>query len=296
MPCYHPLEAWQRSDGQVVFCERGDILRPLLLPCRRCIGCRLEYSRQWAVRIECERQMHKDSAFVTLTYDDEHLGFPSLRYRDFQLFCKRLRYAKGPFRFYMCGEYGELYKRPHFHACLFGVFFEDRVKYKKLESGFQLWTSEELRKLWGNGHVSIGDVSFESAAYCSRYVTKKVYGNGAAIHYSSFPDFSSGELIQVVPEFSRCSLKPGIGATWLSKFESDVYPDGKIVARGGFKSNSPRYFDALYRRVNPLAADDLEFRRIQESAAFLDDTTPDRLAVREVVATAKAKFKQRGDL
>lgn len=296
MPCFHPLHAWQRSDGQVIFVERGDIVRPLILPCGRCIGCRLEYSRRWAVRIDCERQMHRDNSFITLTYDDDHLGFPSLRYRDVQLFWKRLRESVGSFRYYVCGEYGELFKRPHFHACLFGVFFDDRKFYKELPSGFKLYTSELLSKLWSNGFASVGDVSFESAGYCARYVTKKVYGNRAAIHYSEFPDFTTGELIEVVPEFSRCSLKPGIGASWLRKYMSDVYPAGKVVARGGFKSNPPRYFDNIFKSVDPVGFDNLEFRRYEEASKFLDESSPDRLHVREVVATARAKFKQRGDL
>lgn len=79
MPCYKPLDAWitgpnhHKGPGQVTFTERGDLLRELTLPCGRCRGCRLEHSRQWAIRCMHEAQMHKHNCFITLTYHDEHL-------------------------------------------------------------------------------------------------------------------------------------------------------------------------------------------------------------------------------
>ena len=59
-----------------------------LLSCGKCIGCRLEYSRQWAVRMYHESQLHDLNCFLTLTYAET--GF-SLVPRDFTLFMKRLR-------------------------------------------------------------------------------------------------------------------------------------------------------------------------------------------------------------
>jgi len=89
MPCYHPLQAYQGEDGLVSFSElrRNKPVRSLQLACGQCVGCRLERSRQWAVRCMHEAQMHSENCFITLTYDAEHLPrFMSLRYRDFQLF------------------------------------------------------------------------------------------------------------------------------------------------------------------------------------------------------------------
>ena len=135
MTCYHPLECW-RVDGQskLAFVKPREALirEKLEVPCGQCIGCRLERSRQWAVRCIHEAQLHKDNCFITLTYNDEHLPSPpSLSVRDFQLFMKRLRkrFGKG-IRFFHCGEYGEKYGRPHYHACLFGFDFPDRVQFK----------------------------------------------------------------------------------------------------------------------------------------------------------------------
>ena len=94
VPCFHPLDAWQCSNGDVVFTDnlaRNDVIRRLSLPCGRCVGCRLERSRQWAVRCMHEASMHMFNSFVTLTYDDHLPEYNSLNYKHFQDFMKRLR-------------------------------------------------------------------------------------------------------------------------------------------------------------------------------------------------------------
>ena len=46
-----------------------------LVPCGQCIGCRLDYCRQWATRCMLEAKDYPKGScwFVTFTYDDEHL-------------------------------------------------------------------------------------------------------------------------------------------------------------------------------------------------------------------------------
>ncbi len=131
MPCYHPLSAFQCADGSIVFHERRwyNTVKTLSLPCGQCIGCRLERSRQWAMRCMHEAQLHENNCFITLTYDNTHLPSDgSLHYKDFQLFIKRLRkkFGNTRIRYYMAGEYGENFGRPHFHACIFGHDFHDK--------------------------------------------------------------------------------------------------------------------------------------------------------------------------
>ena len=43
------------------------------IPCGRCIGCRIDYSRAWADRCMLEMMDHKSNYFLTLTYNDESL-------------------------------------------------------------------------------------------------------------------------------------------------------------------------------------------------------------------------------
>ena len=72
-------------------------------------------------------------------------------------------------------------------------FFPDRKKHSTGDSGSVIYTSEALTKLWPFGFSSIGDVTFESAAYCSRYIMKKVTGDLAESHYETV-DLSTGEV------------------------------------------------------------------------------------------------------
>lgn len=293
MACFSPLAAWQLDGGEIVFSERGKVRRHLSLPCGQCIGCRLERSRQWAVRCMHESKMHDFSVFVTLTYDDDHVPYDSsLNYRHFQLFMKRVRkHFASRVRFYMCGEYGELFSRPHFHACLFGVFFEDREFFRELDSGSKLWTSKTLSKLWPYGFCSIGDVTFESAAYVARYVMKKVTGPRADKHYEAV-DPVSGEVFSRIPEFTRMSLKPGIGATFFQKYRSEIFPRDEVVIRG-MKMKPPKYYDRLLAADPTTMSDDIEYSRYVRSLELLSDNTPDRLRVREIVTKARLNFKKR---
>ena len=74
----------------------------------------------------------------------------SLNHADFQKFMKRLRkHAGNNIRYYMGGEYGPTTWRPHFHACIFGHDYEDKLYFKTGESGEKIYTSKtlEIQKL-----------------------------------------------------------------------------------------------------------------------------------------------------
>ena len=293
MPCFHPIPAFQLASGDVVFVERGDVARSLTLPCGRCVGCRLERSRQWALRCLHEAKCHDENCFLTLTFNDEHCPRDmSLDYSVFQKFMKRLRkhFAPRVVRFYMCGEYGEQFERPHFHACIFGVDFPDKVVISDA-GGSKLYRSPTLEVLWPYGHSSIGEVNFQSAAYVARYVMKKITGDMAEDHYR-YVDLATGEIYQRTPEFCRMSLKPGIGALWLDKFRSDVYPRDYVVVRG-HKSKPPRYYDKRYSAYDPFEFEHLQYKRVLDAGKRLGDNTPERLHAREVCAEARVnQFKR----
>lgn len=248
-----------------------------------------------------EAQMFDCSSFVTLTYDEAHVPEDfGLHHRHFQLFMKKLRRTGREARFFMCGEYGEQNGRPHFHACLFGVSFADRVLYRRLDSGSDIYTSAELSRLWEFGFSSVGDVTFESAAYVARYVLKKV---GNDCERLGILDMSTGELQLRRSEYVRMSLKApkgspkgtpgGIGGRWLLKYFPEVYPRDYVVVRGK-KCKPPRYYDKIAAsdsRFPDLGS--LELARYERSVAALADQTPDRLRVRETVARARLAFKRR---
>lgn len=300
MRCFHPLTAYQLESGDVVFSEREGVARNLTLRCGQCIGCKLERSRQWAVRCVHESQMHEFNSFITLTYDDKHLRLDrSLDYPDFQRFMKRLRFHfwYAPIRFFMAGEYGESFDRPHFHACIFGVMFSDRQYARDLPSGFRLYRSPTLEALWPFGFSSVADVTMESAAYVARYVCKKVTGPGGDAHYlSAHVDDCTGEVVCREPEFCRMSLKPGIGAPWFDKYKREVFPRDYVVV-GGQKLRPPKYYDkllALSPQDFPDATElDIQYSRYLMAQSMGADGSPERLEVLEAVAKARLSHKVR---
>lgn len=303
MPCYHPMPAVRMVDGSVKFVSRNKkgVDGALELPCGQCIGCRLERSRQWAMRCLHESSLYDRNSFITLTYDDSNLPpGGSLDYSDFQKFMKRLRKnSKSSVRFYMGGEYGESTLRPHFHACLFGYDFPDKVYFRKSSSGEKLYTSKFLESLWPYGLSSIGDVTFQSAAYIARYCVQKVTGDAASLHYAcdEFIDRDGVIRHSVVPEFNHMSLKPGIGARWLSKYQTDVFPRDYVVVNG-VKTKPPKYYDVLFERENPGVFSDLVAQReLDAYSGFLSgEQSVARLSVKEQVNSAQLSQLKRAFL
>lgn len=209
----------------------------VILPCGQCFACRLNRARDWATRCILEAKMHDENCFITLTYDPKY--FPengSLVKKHFQLFMKRLRKALGDrkIRYYMCGEYGEKFGRPHFHAIIFGYMPKDLDLYK-VSNGIELYKSAFLAKIWKKGFVSVGAVTYESCAYVARYIDKKLTGERGIEAY--------GEKI---PPYTNMSLRPGIGAPFLERYGEDIYSKDFIVIRDGIKVKPPRYFDSIY--------------------------------------------------
>lgn len=299
MACYHPLSAFRNpGSGEVRFFDRGDG-DPLSLPCGQCIGCRLERSRQWAVRIVHEAACWPSNVFVTLTYRDDVLP-DSLDYSHVQAFLKRLRFkfSGSKIRFFCVGEYGSTTFRPHYHIILFNCFFSDRLLFKT--GDFPLYTSKVLSDLWGLGHVVYGDVSFESAAYCARYCVDKLTGDYDSmspelqVRYREKYEYispSSGEIVNRSLEFAHMSLKPGIGSTWLDKFSSDVYPSDEVIMRGkSFKP--PRYYDRRFLATSDFM-DDVLYKRYLDSTKNSLDNSLQRLEVRETVAKARLSLIKR---
>lgn len=259
MPCYRPLLGyrsrvrnadtgkrsivWKASEGYLDF--------PVKLRCGQCIGCRLNHSCDWAVRAVHESQMHDENVFSTFTYRPESLPLHGMLVKsDFQDFMKRLRRRLGSdsVRVLYCGEYGDNFRRPHFHACLFGFRPSDLVHWKTV-NGFRYFRSDFLDDVWGHGYTIHGEVTFESAAYVGRYVTKKVTGDRAIHHYSVVDDFGN-VAISYPPEFAEPSRAPGLGRPWLEKYFSDVYPSDEVILKER-RRRPPKYYDSWMQNFDP---------------------------------------------
>lgn len=284
MACFHPLGAFLRVNGRsgkatVFFEAPGEAIQ---VPCGQCIGCRLDRSLSWAVRIMHEVSLHEDNCFVTLTYDEEHYPTDgSLVKHHFQDFMKRLRRRFEPtrIRFYHCGEYGGKFARPHYHAILFGVDFPDREFFSS-ENDVKCYTSDLLARIWGKGFCTVGDVTFESAAYVARYCLKKLNGDDALFHYVT----EDGVMLQ--PEYATMSRRPGVGSDWFSEFANDVFPWDEVILSGR-PCKPPRYYDQLYQAVDEAAHFDLKVKRMERAKKLAKDNTPARLRDREICKEAQ---------
>lgn len=217
---------------------------PMEIPCNNCMGCKLERSRQWAVRMQHESKLYEENCFLTLTYSNEAIPSDySLDLRHVQLFIKKLRKSLQPklIRFYACGEYGPDKGRPHYHLIIFNHQFPDK-KFFKMINQKPHYTSQLLTNLWSHGFATTADFSFQAAAYVARYVTKKIKNNdeyGANYYYRLSP--IDGQYHFVKPEFSVMSRRPGIGHKYVEKYKSDFYPSGFVVV-DGIKHSPPHYY------------------------------------------------------
>jgi hypothetical protein len=234
-----------------------------------------------------ESKLHEKNCFITLTYNEEHRPRGLVK-RDFQLFMKRLRkhYRGERIRFFHCGEYGDLLKRPHYHAILFGIDFDDRYPWRVC-NGHTSYRSPTLEKLWTLGLSEIGNVTFESCAYVARYALKKITGSYANEHYA---DRLTGEILP--PEYVTMSRRPGIAADWYKRFKSDAYPSDFLIVRGA-KVTPPKFYDRLLEKENPELYEKIKKRRRANARIREQDNDSFRLPVKESCAEARIKLLRR---
>lgn len=259
MACYYPVPVYDKAGS------------PTYRPCGMCVGCRLEYSRQWAIRCAHEASLYDHNCFITLTYNDQNLPKDgSLKKEDFQKFVRRLRKKIEPrkIRYFASGEYGtrvgKKFGRPHYHACLFNYDFLDKKilkaerkkfwngKFKKRGNSNNLYTSKYLEKIWKKGFCTIGELTFESAGYVARYVMKKQMG--------PYKDFEYDEL---VPEFALMSRMPGIGTDWIKKYHNDLYPKD-FHTFNGKKMRPNKFYDQVYCKMYPERFSQVKKKRRSE--------------------------------
>lgn len=303
MTCYSPLKGFYSKDVNASG-KRGLVFNhnaalspiPVYVGCGQCIGCRLDRAAQWAIRCTHEAQLHDEKSFLTLTYDDDNLPLGgSLVVRDLQLFLKRLhnrllRERGYGIRYYACGEYGDTTFRPHYHAIIFGYSFPDKTLFKRNGRGESVFTSNYLRELWKFGHNTVGDVSFDSAAYVAGYCVKKINGDDAEAHYTRYAE--DGSSYKVVPEFPLMSRRPGIGYDWFLKYGRHAYKFDSVIMNGR-EVSPPRFYDDKLAQVDMQEFERLKSARRRVTKTRRLENMVDRLIVREKVAKAKFNLRSR---
>lgn len=259
-------------------------LRPLYeVPCLKCLSCRLAKKSEWAARILQEASCHNENCFITLTYEDAP---KSLNHRDWQLFVKRLRKYLEPKKisFFMAGEYGDASntRRPHFHAILFGHDFMDKFAHHRNKKGNVVYTSNVLEKLWGKGFVQVGDVTFDSAAYCASYITKKVDGEVSEDYYEG-----------IKPEYAVASK--GVGLSWLKKYPEDVeggelhLPDRTLPVPRYYKKKIEEMCPEKYERIRDARVK----KGVEKNNRMLDKGLSPLIMSEQKAAIKRLKHKKR---
>nr|CAI9752554.1 replication initiation protein [Microvirus sp.] len=318
MSCYHPSRMIAFADpksGEIQYKMIGravdlpgdqDVLnaydptyvRAYNVPCRKCIGCRLDYSRNWANRMLLEYYANgKKAVFITLTYRPEDVPFSdvsretmTLRKKDCQDFMKRLRWNMPlhPIRFYLSGEYGPQTHRPHYHAILFGLtlydFLDARPLKTRSETGCTMYTSCYLENIWSHGFVSIEEANYKTFAYVARYMLKK--------------QFKQDARKDCVPEFSLCSRRPGIGAPYLQQHAISLDNQTFQMYNGGTLRKFPIPSNLLNscKEVSPdlladikLCRQELAEEKMRLELAKTDLSLPVYLKVKETYHESRAR-------
>lgn len=232
MSCLFPIAMSRDADGNV--CSSKHEHTQFYVPCGQCGECRLSRARSWATRCVHESTMWKTSCFITLTYKDLPKD-KSLNPDDTRNFIRRFRESfRKPFKYFLVGEYGDHGDRPHYHALIFGHDFglSDYRNHHRLghDSNNSRTTDlsvlhdtdalncPELTKIWGLGFTSVGDLTFDSAAYCAQYAMKKINGSKAAEHYQGRH-----------PEFMRTSQN-AIGKQYALTFANEIISHNSVLA------------------------------------------------------------------
>lgn len=322
MSCFHPLlRVWSPSDDDWKVRPFPKDLRPGIdeavylknrqegyfgcsksfpgavpyqtIPCGKCVGCRMEYSRQWANRCMLELEYHETAYFVTLTYDDFHVPpsfYPdpetgeaqssmTLCPRDVQLFLKRLRkyFTGSTIRFFMCGEYGPTTWRPHYHLILFGLPLMDMV-YKGTRRGNNYYSSRVLERAWSvecsPEIVRLYDPSrvFEDVKHHKLYVPQGFVEVGEVTWETCAytaryimkklkgPEAKFYDTFGLYPPFVRMSRQPGLARQWYDDHPGmNEYEYINIsTPTGGKKFRPPQYYHKLYDIEYPEESDKLK--------------------------------------
>lgn len=291
---YHPAEIIKYNNTKDLSAwifeqDKGTRSRKVdLIPCGNCIGCRLEYSRQWATRGYLESLDYEKNWFCTITYDDEHMttneeletsdGITywnegdwngTLVPKELTQFIKNVRQImartkdkdgkplqKEGIRFMACGEYGSERQRPHYHIIFLNLNLPNEDLYNpKLINHEFYYQSHIIERAWGKGICNICEASWNNIAYTARYITKKINGAESEDMYAS-----KGQT----KEFFRVSRMPGIGENYFRKHWQEIYKNDEIIIKnkaGVIATQPPKYFDRLLEEISPETLEKVKIKR-----------------------------------
>ena len=231
--------------------------KELFVPCGHCAACRIAKKREWTIRLIHEKGYWKDTSFITLTYQDDFLPRDGgLHKEHLQGFIKRLRRSLGDrqIKYFACGEYGDRFGRPHYHAIVFGLSGEDRDK---------------VQQCWPFGFTKLSAATIYRFQYVCGYVQKKLSGRASEEVYGSLQ-----------PPFQLQSQ--GLGIRYFNDHKDEILRDMACYTWTGASFGVPRYYrkkagDEFDREQ--LASQSKENRRaiVRRHGVAVGPDTPDWL-------------------
>lgn len=323
MPCYHPLirledtTKWVKAEdghryhpAKVVSQEcYGDLEnlkdsfyhKQQIIPCGKCIGCRLDYSREWANRGYLEAKGWEQNWFCTITYDEEHIPIPeevessdgftytndgswtgTLVPKDLQQFIKNVRQimkrerGEENIRFMACGEYGSESMRPHYHIIFFNLnlpledLYSPRIINKEI-----YYQSKIIERAWGGiRYLDEKQTIVNPNSKGISNISEATWNNIAytARYITKKINGKESEELYAeagkVKEFLRVSRMPGIGEKYYREHWQEIYERDEIIIKnkaGTISSKPPKYFDELYKKDHPKEFKKLQEKRIKEA-------------------------------
>lgn len=261
----------------------------LINVCGKCYICRTTMRNIWAFRMLKELKYNDDTKFVTLTYNEEHLPFArtSPKFRDkFNLSIKDRVNILVPqhisdyhaalnkllkkhnhriARYYTIGEYGDLFKRSHYHEILYTDLPQDGTLETMVD---EVWKS-------------FGITDFEAV-------------NTANVVYTAKHQFkvSDGTPAQnaLSPIFQRMSrYNGGIGSQYFKDYKNIIsQPTFKGFTINGFRIPVPPYYKKLARNNRNLTDDEMNnliernFMREQSLISYFHKEFPNIVTRRDL--------------
>lgn len=214
-----------------------------MIPCGKCLGCKMDYAKEKAKRLELESRYTLGNWFITLTYDDEHLPhngrIPTLHKNDLQKFIKRLRrYNEYNYDFkikYLAsGEYGGKTKRPHYHIIALNCQIPDLAPLM-IKNDTPYYTSKKMSHMWNMGQIMIARANTSTNYYTAGYCEKKAVKE---------ENYTLKE-----PEFIMQSRN--LGKQYYEDNKSVIF-DGNKAIIGGVAMNYPKYYTKLAKQNEEL--------------------------------------------
>lgn len=217
--------------------------KEVVVPCGKCINCRINRKREWTQRLMHESYFSSSSYFITLTYDEQHVPFDdngnmAVSYDDVQKFHKRLRrkYPDVKVRYFVGSEYGDE-GRPHYHGIYFNLPDDILKPCKDYVNGMPLivsgkgsdsYCNRALNDIWQLGFCTIGELTETRVGYAANYFVDRK---------------NVDDILQ--PNFNVMSRRPGIGYRYQESIRDKVRGydmHGCMTSRGTY-INLPRYYD-----------------------------------------------------